>query len=111
MAGHVLKVMLSSTYRDLLRHRAAVRDAIIGQGMLLLIMETDSANLSRGIITNSLAKVDEADAYVMLETDRPEITVRRRSTGWEAATIAGLDAELPLPEIEITIPLAAIYAR
>ena len=44
----------------------AVRDAILGQGMLPLIMETDSANPSRGIITGSLAKVDEADAYVVL---------------------------------------------
>jgi len=49
--------------------------------------------------------------YVILETDRPEMTVRRRSTGWEAETIAGLDADLPLPEIDVTIPLAAIYAR
>ena len=37
--------------------------------------------------------------------------VLRRATGWEAETIAGLDAELPLPEISVTIPLAAIYAR
>src|ERR1022692_3075124 len=66
MSGDVFKVMLSSTYRDLIDHREAVRDAIIGQGMLPLIMETDSANPSRGIITGSLAKVDEADAYVVL---------------------------------------------
>ena len=50
-------------------------------------------------------------AYVMLETDRPEITVRRRSSGWEAETVEGRDAELALPEIDVTIPLAAIYAR
>jgi len=49
--------------------------------------------------------------YVMLETDRPEITVRRRYTGREAETIAGLEADLPLPEIDVTIPLAAIYGR
>lgn len=66
MSGDVFKVMLSSTYRDLIDQREAVRDAILGQGMLPLIMETDSANPSRGIITNSLAKVDEADAYVVL---------------------------------------------
>ena len=46
-----------------------------------------------------------------LKTERLEVTVRRRATGWEAETIAGLDAELPLPEISVTIPLAAIYAR
>jgi hypothetical protein len=66
MAGDVFKVMLSSTYRDLIDHREAVRDAILGQQMLPLIMETDSANPSRGIITSSLAMVDDADAYVVL---------------------------------------------
>jgi len=66
MADVVFKVMLSSTYRDLIEHREAVRDAILGQGMLPLTMETDSANPLRGIITSSLAKVDEADAYVVL---------------------------------------------
>ncbi len=28
-------------------------------------------------------------AYVMLKTDRPEITVRRRSSAWEAETLTG----------------------
>ncbi len=50
-------------------------------------------------------------AYVILETDRPEIVVRRRSNLWEAETIAGLDAALPLPEIGVSIPLTALYAR
>lgn len=49
--------------------------------------------------------------YVMPETERPEITVRRRATGWEAETILGLDAELGLPEISVTIPLSDVYAR
>jgi Uma2 family endonuclease len=49
--------------------------------------------------------------YVMLETERPEITVRRCAGGWETETIAGLDAELALPEIGVTIPLADIYTR
>jgi len=66
MAGNVFKVMVSSNFRDLIDHRQAVRDAIIGQGMLPLIMETDTANPSRGIITSSLAMVEDADAYVVL---------------------------------------------
>jgi len=50
-------------------------------------------------------------AYVMVETDRAEITIRRRSTGWDAQTVEGLDAELRLPEIGVTIPLADLYRR
>lgn len=66
MADIVFKVMLSSTFRDMREEREAVRDAILGQGMLPLIMETDPAMPDRGIITNSLAKVDESNAYVVL---------------------------------------------
>ncbi len=66
MAGNVFKVMVSSSFRDLRGCREAVRDAVLGQGMLPLMMEHDAAIPDRGIITNSLAKVDEADAYVVL---------------------------------------------
>lgn len=66
MAGHVFKVMVSSTFRDLRGFREQVRDAILGQNMFPEMMEHDSAIPDRGIIENSLAKVDEADAYVVL---------------------------------------------
>ena len=48
--------------------------------------------------------------YAILETERPEITVSRRATGWETEIIAGIEAMLPLPEIDIGVPLAAIHA-
>ena len=47
--------------------------------------------------------------YLVLEQDRPEVTIRRRSGEWEAETVAGLDATLELPEISVSIPLATIY--
>jgi hypothetical protein len=48
--------------------------------------------------------------YVLLEQDQPEITIMRRSAGWEPEVITGLAATLELPEINIGIPLNAIYA-
>lgn len=66
MAAQVLKVMVSSTYRDLVAERQAARDAILGQGMLPLLMEVDSTVPDRGLLTNSRAKVDDADVYVLL---------------------------------------------
>jgi hypothetical protein len=33
----------------------------------------------------------------------------RRSAAWEPEPIEGLDAILPMPEISIDLPLAAIY--
>ena len=66
MSEPVYKVMASSTYWDLLDPRSAVRDAVIGQGMLPLMMDHDSAKPHQGIFESSFAKVDEADAYVVL---------------------------------------------
>jgi hypothetical protein len=65
-ASRVVKVMLSSTFRDLIAERDAAQDAILGQQMLPLLMEVSSAMPDRGIITNSLAMVGEAQVYVAL---------------------------------------------
>ncbi len=66
MGGRTFKVMVSSNYTDMIAERAAVRDAILGLRMLPLMMEHDSAIAERGIVTNSLKMVDEADVYVVL---------------------------------------------
>ncbi|MGE0221930.1 MAG: Uma2 family endonuclease [Acetobacteraceae bacterium] len=57
------------------------------------------------------AGVPSIQAYVILETDRPEATVMRRAAAWEPESIEGMDALVPLPEIGIDLPLAAIYRR
>ena len=75
------------------------------------VLSPSTALTDRRVKAVEYAGVSTVLVYAMLETDRPEITVRRRSNGWEAEAIAGLDAELPLPEIEATLKLAAIYAR
>ena len=75
------------------------------------VLSPSTALTDRRVKAMEYAAVATIQAYVMLETDRPEITVRRRSSGWEAETIAGTDAELDLPEAGVTIPLAAIYLR
>jgi hypothetical protein len=60
------KVMLSGTYKELADHRRAVADAMVGQRLLPIAMETDAALPDKDLIAASLSKVDEADAYVGL---------------------------------------------
>jgi uncharacterized protein DUF4062 len=59
-------VMLSSTYKELAEHREAVRKAMLGQRLLPVAMEDDSALPDQDLIDASLAKVEESDAYVGL---------------------------------------------
>jgi len=84
---------------------------IVAPTVVFEVLSPSTALTDQRVKAVEYAGVATIQAYVMLETDRPEVTVRRRSTGWEAETIAGLSSELPLPEIAITIPLAAIYTR
>jgi tetratricopeptide (TPR) repeat protein len=66
MKDRVFKVMLSSTFRDLIVERQAARDAILGQEMLPLLMEVSAPMPDQGIISNSLEMVDKAHVYVVL---------------------------------------------
>jgi Domain of unknown function (DUF4062) len=57
-------VMVSSTFWDLKPHRAALMNAISGQGMHPVAMEQDAALPAGTVIDSSLAKVRAAAAYV-----------------------------------------------
>jgi len=72
-------------------------------------LSPSTALTDRRVKAAEYAAVPGILAYVMLETDRSEITVRRRHTGWAEETLTGLDAVLTLPEIDVDIPLGAIY--
>jgi Uma2 family endonuclease len=75
------------------------------------VLSPSTALTDRRVKAAEYAAVPGILAYVMLESDRAETTVRRRASGWEAETVEGLDAELTLPEIGVTIPLAELYRR
>ena len=66
MADERYSIMLSSTYRELIEHREAVRQAMLSQGFFPLAMEEDAALPDHDLISASLEKVDAADAYVGL---------------------------------------------
>jgi Uma2 family endonuclease len=75
------------------------------------VLSPSTALTDRRVKAIEYASVPSILVYVMLESERPEITVRRRATGWEAETIAGLHAELAMPKIGVTIPLSDVYTR
>jgi hypothetical protein len=56
--------MISSTFTDLEQHRAALIDAIKGQGLAAVAMESDTAKPDVDIIDSSLRMVRDASAYI-----------------------------------------------
>ncbi|HEY8129983.1 MAG TPA: DUF4062 domain-containing protein, partial [Hyphomicrobium sp.] len=59
-------VMVSSTYKELIEQRRVVREEMPNFRLLPIAMEDDAALPDQDLIDASLAKVDEADAYVGL---------------------------------------------
>ena len=65
---------------------------------------------------NEYQKLTSLQHYVLVEQNTPRIEnyVRNAATGlWQVApmVIEGLDAELPLAALNVSVPLAAIYRR
>lgn len=75
------------------------------------VISPSTALTDRRVKPLEYAAVPGIMVYVILETDRPEVTVMRRAASWEPETIHGMDAIVPLPEIGVELPLAAIYRR
>ena len=73
------------------------------------VISPSMALTDRRVKAREYASVSAIMVYVLLEQDRPEATIRRRSTGWEADAVIGLDAAVDLPEIGVSIPMALIY--
>jgi Uma2 family endonuclease len=73
------------------------------------VLSPSTALTDRRVKALEYAAVPAILVYVLLEQDRPAVTVRRRSAAWEPEVVAGLDAMLELPEITVSIPMAAIY--
>src|ERR1017187_4295121 len=57
-------VMISSTFTDLKEHRAALVDALKGQGLTDRAMENDTAKPVVDVIDSSLQMVRDASAYI-----------------------------------------------
>jgi Uma2 family endonuclease len=73
------------------------------------VVSPSTALTDRRVKAIEYAAVAGIQIYMVLEQDRPEVTIRRRSALWEAELVTGLDATLELPEIGVGIPMAAIY--
>ena len=57
-------VMVSSTFNDLIEHRAALIKAISGQELYPVVMENDSAKPGIDVIESSLQMVQKASGYI-----------------------------------------------
>lgn len=66
-----------------------------------------------GLSQAGLLTIPILKALLFVESDTSRVTLHRRKPegGFAIETHAGLDAVIPLPEIDASLPLAALYER
>lgn len=76
------------------------------------------------VLSDATRRIDEGEkreayltiptlaAYLLIETDMPRVVVHRRTDeGFVAERYDGLDAVVPLPGVDVELPLAELYER
>lgn len=101
--------------------RARYPDATVVCGPLDRRSDTVEPSIVFEVLSPSTALVDQRVkpaeyagiasvlAYVMLEQDRPQAVVLRRSDDWREAAVSGREPVLRLPEVGVALPLGELY--
>jgi Uma2 family endonuclease len=78
--------------------------------VLFEVLSRSTRRLDEGEKKDAYLTIPSLGAYVLVEQDTPAVVVLRRTEhGFVREVYAGLDAVVPLPEIEIELPLAEVY--
>ncbi|HEV7267921.1 MAG TPA: Uma2 family endonuclease [Falsiroseomonas sp.] len=73
------------------------------------VISPSTALTDRRVKPLDYAEVPSIEAYVVLEQDRPQATVRRRATGWAEEQLEGPGAVLALPEVGVELAIGELH--
>ncbi len=92
-------------------HAGNDEDDLVQPTVAFEIVSPSTALADRRVRPGEYASIPSLMVYVLLEQDRPEATIMRRSASWQPEAASGLDGMLNVPEIGVAVPLAEIYGR
>lgn len=74
------------------------------------VLSRSTRRIDEGEKKDAYLTIDSLAAYVLIEQESPAAVVFRRTDhGFVREVYEGLDAVIPLPEIDIALPLAEVY--
>jgi Uma2 family endonuclease len=80
--------------------------------VLFEVLSRGTRRIDLGEKKDAYLTIPSLHVYVVIEQDAPTVVAFRKTTaGFVQEVYTGLDAVLPLPEIDIELPLAEIYDR
>ena len=79
--------------------------------VIVEVLSRSTRRIDEGEKKDAYLTIASVAAYLLVEQDQPKVVVHRRGAdGFAAEVYEGLDAVIALPELEIELPLAELYA-
>jgi Uma2 family endonuclease len=80
--------------------------------VIVEVLSLSTRRIDEGEKKEAYLTIPSLGAYLLVERDEPKVVVyQREADDFVAKVYEGLDAAIPLPDIEIELPLAEIYER
>lgn len=80
--------------------------------LLVEVLSPSTSDRDRGVKFNVYRQIESLQHYLMVSQSEPAVELyTRRDDGWHLMDIMGLDAQVELTALGVTLPMADIYAR
>jgi Uma2 family endonuclease len=80
--------------------------------VLVEVLSRSTRRTDEGEKKDAYLTIPSLCVYLLIEQEMPRVVVHRRTEqGFVTEVYEGLDAVIPLPEVEIELPLAEVYER
>jgi Uma2 family endonuclease len=111
--GGDLKVLTTGRVRypdvTVVRGPTDPRSDTVEPAVVFEVLSPSSTLTDLRVKAGEYAAVPAILVYVIFEPEQPKAVILRRSENWRETVLAGPDAVLVLPEIEVELPLGALY--
>lgn len=77
--------------------------------LLIEVLSESTQRVDRREKFFAYTTLEALEEYVLVEQDKRELTVFRRSDGWKGEVVAGPDASVRFESIGLTLPLGTVY--
>jgi Uma2 family endonuclease len=79
--------------------------------VIVEVLSRRTRRIDEGEKKDAYLSIPSLDVYMLIEQDAPLVTVfRRTEVGFVREVYEGIDAVIPLAEVDIVLPLADVYA-
>jgi Uma2 family endonuclease len=89
------------------------KDIILNPDLIIEVLSPSTEAFDRGAKFQAYQTLESLKEYLLVSQDQPlvEQFVRRADGKWDYAAFQGLEASLPLPSVDCTLNMSAVYDK